>query len=158
MLRPAVIRTGRGNSLKGEQMDKLKETRKRYGYQEKRLILEEHFNSGLSLSAISRKYQVHPVTLYNWKRSLCCCLSYSNNFAILLWRFLCIHHAAKVDARFCRTLSAQMVNSRNAVRFSTRNFCSSRGRSLLGDWKNLYISELLDDCRHFACPKDFQMV
>jgi len=52
-------------------MDKLKETRKRYGYQEKRLILEEHFNSGLSLSAISRKYQVHPVTLYNWKRSLC---------------------------------------------------------------------------------------
>ncbi|WGL58827.1 transposase [Pigmentibacter sp. JX0631] len=52
-------------------MDKLKETRKRYGYEEKRLILEEHFNSSLSLSVISRKYQVHQVTLYNWKRSLC---------------------------------------------------------------------------------------
>lgn len=52
-------------------MDKLREIRRRYGYQEKRMILEEHFNSGLSLSAISRKYQIHPVSLYNWKRSLC---------------------------------------------------------------------------------------
>ncbi|MBX9837840.1 MAG: transposase [Silvanigrellaceae bacterium] len=37
----------------------------------KKAILEEYFNSGLSLSAISSKHQIHPVTLYSWKRSLC---------------------------------------------------------------------------------------
>jgi transposase-like protein len=52
-------------------MDKLKAVKKRFGYHEKREILEEHFNSGLSLSALSRKHQIHPVTLYSWKRSLC---------------------------------------------------------------------------------------
>ena len=52
-------------------MDKLKAVKKRFGYHEKRAILEEHFNSGLSLSALSRKHQIHPVTLYSWKRSLC---------------------------------------------------------------------------------------
>ncbi|BBH53984.1 transposase [Fluviispira sanaruensis] len=51
-------------------MDKLAEPRRRFGYQEKRAILEEHFNLGLSLSVLSRKQQIHPVTLYSWKRSL----------------------------------------------------------------------------------------
>jgi transposase-like protein len=51
-------------------MDKLTEPRRRLGYHEKRAILEEHFNLGLSLSVLSRKHQIHPVTLYSWKRSL----------------------------------------------------------------------------------------
>lgn len=51
-------------------MDKLAEPRRRFGYHEKRAILEEHFNLGLSLSILSRKHQIHPVTLYSWKRSL----------------------------------------------------------------------------------------
>ena len=51
-------------------MDKLAEPRRRFGYHEKRAILEEHFNLGLSLSVLSRKHQIHPVTLYSWKRSL----------------------------------------------------------------------------------------
>ena len=51
-------------------MDKLAEPRRRLGYYEKRAILEEHFNLGLSLSVLSRKHQIHPVTLYSWKRSL----------------------------------------------------------------------------------------
>ena len=51
-------------------MEKLAEPRRRFGYYEKRSILEEHFTLGLSLSVLSRKYQVHPVTLYSWKRNL----------------------------------------------------------------------------------------
>jgi transposase-like protein len=51
-------------------MDKLAEPRRRFGYHEKRAILEEHFNLGLSLSVLSRKHHIHPVTLYGWKRSL----------------------------------------------------------------------------------------
>jgi transposase-like protein len=51
-------------------MEQLREARRRYGYHEKRSIIEEHLNSGLSLSLLSRKYQIHPVTLYTWKRNL----------------------------------------------------------------------------------------
>ncbi len=46
-------------------MDKLKAVKKRFGYHEKKAILEEYFNTGLSLSAISSKHQIHPVTLYS---------------------------------------------------------------------------------------------
>jgi transposase-like protein len=56
--------------MEGVPMEKLAEPRRRYGYYEKRAILEEHINLGLSLSILSRKYQIHPVTLYSWKRML----------------------------------------------------------------------------------------
>ena len=34
----------------------------------KNLILQEHLAHGTNLSQLARKYQVHPVTLYQWKR------------------------------------------------------------------------------------------
>ena len=32
------------------------------------LILSEHFKGGLSISELSRKYQVHATTIYQWRR------------------------------------------------------------------------------------------
>lgn len=44
--------------------------RKRTSKQEKFTILKEHFDQGTSLSELARRYQIHPVTLYNWKRQM----------------------------------------------------------------------------------------
>lgn len=37
---------------------------------QKRLILREHVEQGISISLLARKYQIHPVTIYGWKRSV----------------------------------------------------------------------------------------
>lgn len=42
--------------------------RRRYSYYQKKELINEHLEKGLSISAIARKYQIHPVTLFNWKR------------------------------------------------------------------------------------------
>lgn len=44
--------------------------RKRIPKEQKFTILKEHFDLGTSLSELARRYQVHPVTLYNWKRQM----------------------------------------------------------------------------------------
>ena len=41
---------------------------KRVSKNQKFLILSEHFQGGLSISELSRKYQVHAVTIYQWRR------------------------------------------------------------------------------------------
>lgn len=45
------------------------ESPRRLSLSVKRLILQEHLDLGLSVSSLARKYQVHPVTIYHWKRS-----------------------------------------------------------------------------------------
>ena len=32
------------------------------------MILSEHFQGGLSISELSRKYQIHATTIYQWRR------------------------------------------------------------------------------------------
>jgi transposase-like protein len=34
------------------------------------LILSEHFEKGVSLSELARQNQIHPITLYNWKKQM----------------------------------------------------------------------------------------
>ena len=50
-------------------MSKIKRKR-HFSYYEKQAILSEHFTEGLSIGVLSRKYQIHPVTLYSWKRMI----------------------------------------------------------------------------------------
>jgi transposase-like protein len=45
-------------------------SKKQYSFQQKEQILRDHFDHGLSISAISRKHQVNAVNLYNWKKML----------------------------------------------------------------------------------------
>lgn len=42
--------------------------RRQFTVWQKRLILREHVEQGSSISFLARKYQVHPVTIYSWKR------------------------------------------------------------------------------------------
>ena len=44
--------------------------RRRFSYEQKRLILKEHLNEGATVTSLARKYQVHPITIYNWKRMM----------------------------------------------------------------------------------------
>jgi transposase-like protein len=47
-----------------------KDGRRQFTVWQKRLILRELVEQGRSVSLLARKYQVHPVTLYNWKRTI----------------------------------------------------------------------------------------
>jgi transposase-like protein len=42
--------------------------RRQFTVWQKRLILREHVEQGTSITYLARKYQVHPVTIYGWKR------------------------------------------------------------------------------------------
>lgn len=44
--------------------------RKRVTKEQKISILNEHFEQGTPLSELARLYGIHPVTLYQWKRSM----------------------------------------------------------------------------------------
>ena len=44
--------------------------RKRVPKKERFLILSEHFDSGLSISELSRKYQITPTTIYRWREQM----------------------------------------------------------------------------------------
>jgi transposase-like protein len=46
------------------------ESPRRFGIAVKRLILQEHLHQGTSLALLARRFGVHPVTLYAWKRNL----------------------------------------------------------------------------------------
>lgn len=49
-------------------MSSQKKAKRVYSISEKKQILNEHFDHGLSISAISRKHQINAVTLYAWKK------------------------------------------------------------------------------------------
>lgn len=44
--------------------------RKRLSIDQKNLILQDHFEKGVSISELARKNQIHPITLYNWKKKM----------------------------------------------------------------------------------------
>ncbi len=46
------------------------ETKRRFTLEVKYMILKEHRESGVPVSLLARKYQVHPITIYQWKRAL----------------------------------------------------------------------------------------
>lgn len=43
---------------------------KRFSLDQKREILSEHLDNGVPISIVARKKGLHPVTLYQWKRTL----------------------------------------------------------------------------------------
>ncbi|RZJ77013.1 MAG: hypothetical protein EOO45_00160 [Flavobacterium sp.] len=45
-------------------------SKRTFSFAQKEQILKDHFDQGLSISAISRKHQINVVTLYNWKKML----------------------------------------------------------------------------------------
>lgn len=46
-------------------------SRRKYFTQEKKeLIVNEHYSTGISLPVLARKYGVHAMSLYNWKRQM----------------------------------------------------------------------------------------
>ena len=46
----------------------MRDGRRSFTILQKRLILREHIEQGVSITYLARKYQVHPVTIYGWKR------------------------------------------------------------------------------------------
>lgn len=44
--------------------------RKHFTQEKRRLIIKEHFSEGISIPVLARKYGVHAITLYNWKRQM----------------------------------------------------------------------------------------
>src|SRR4051812_13702475 len=49
-------------------MSNAQKAKRSYSFTQKEQILKEHFEHGLSMSAISRKHQISAVTLYSWKK------------------------------------------------------------------------------------------
>lgn len=46
-------------------------SKRKYFTQEKRhLIVKEHFSTGISIPVLARKYGIHAITLYAWKRNM----------------------------------------------------------------------------------------
>ncbi len=44
--------------------------RQYFSQEKKQLIIKEHYSEGISIPVLARKYGVHAITLYNWKRQM----------------------------------------------------------------------------------------
>lgn len=44
--------------------------RKHFTQEKKQLVINEHYSSGISILVLARKYGVHAITLYSWKRQM----------------------------------------------------------------------------------------
>ena len=44
--------------------------RKYFTQEKKQLIIKEHYSQGISIPVLARKYGVHAITLYSWKRQM----------------------------------------------------------------------------------------
>jgi transposase-like protein len=44
--------------------------RKHFTQQKKQLIVQEHYSTGISVAVLARKYGIHAITLYGWKRQM----------------------------------------------------------------------------------------
>ena len=51
-------------------MENTSNRRKHFTQQKKQFIVNEHYSSGISLPVLARKYGVHAITLYSWKRQM----------------------------------------------------------------------------------------
>ena len=48
----------------------MRRNRKRVSKEQKFIILKEHFDKGTSISELARINNIHPITLYHWKRQM----------------------------------------------------------------------------------------
>lgn len=44
--------------------------RKHFTQQKKQLIVQEHYSTGIPVTVLARKYGIHAITLYGWKRQM----------------------------------------------------------------------------------------
>jgi transposase-like protein len=44
--------------------------RRHFTQEKKQLIVKEHYSQGISIPVLARKYGVHAITLYSWKRQM----------------------------------------------------------------------------------------
>ena len=51
-------------------MENTSNRRKHFTQAKKQLIINEHYSSGISIPVLARKYGVHAITLYSWKRQM----------------------------------------------------------------------------------------
>lgn len=51
-------------------MESTSARRKHFTQEKKQLIVNEHYSQGISIPVLARKYGVHAITLYSWKRQM----------------------------------------------------------------------------------------
>jgi transposase-like protein len=51
-------------------MEATSSRRKVFTQEKKQLIIREHYSQGISIPVLARKYGVHAITLYSWKRQM----------------------------------------------------------------------------------------
>lgn len=51
-------------------MEATSSRRKHFTQQKKEMIVQEHYSTGLSVAVLARKYGIHAITLYGWKRQM----------------------------------------------------------------------------------------
>lgn len=51
-------------------MEAASSRRQFFSYEKKQSIIKEHYSEGISIPVLARKYGVHAITLYNWKRQM----------------------------------------------------------------------------------------
>lgn len=51
-------------------METMSNKRKYFTQEKKRLIVQEHYSQGISIAVLARKYGIHAITLYSWKRQM----------------------------------------------------------------------------------------
>lgn len=51
-------------------MEATSNRRKHFTQEKKQLIIKEHYSQGISIPVLARKYGVHAITLYSWKRQM----------------------------------------------------------------------------------------
>jgi len=51
-------------------MEATSSRRKVFTQEKKQLIITEHYSQGISIPVLARKYGVHAITLYSWKRQM----------------------------------------------------------------------------------------
>ena len=51
-------------------MEVMHSKRKYFTQEKRRLVIKEHFSTGISIPVLARKYGIHAITLYGWKRNM----------------------------------------------------------------------------------------
>lgn len=51
-------------------MEAISANRQYFSQEKKQSIIKEHYSEGISIPVLARKYGVHAITLYNWKRQM----------------------------------------------------------------------------------------
>lgn len=51
-------------------MEETSSRRKHFTQDKRLLIIKEHYSEGIPITVLARKYGIHAITLYNWKRQM----------------------------------------------------------------------------------------